>query len=199
MKTIYLALALLALGSCSGGSTDTAAEEKPKFDVYTFGNTEWVEKDLSTISPIIHATVKVPKDAVLTKNEFDGIDIKMGKYYVIKVGLSVDESLEAAKRFYTMGRTEDNDAAKDLKIVIDEPNGIVYTHTSILDGSEPESHFYYVTQTSEADKYITFKDEPPFLEDIPGSAFPLENAKKAYEMIKSSLKVHAAPAEAAVE
>lgn len=194
MRLTYLALAaVLTCVSCSSGSAENnAAEEAKQFDAYKINEADWVETDLGQISNLTPVTVKVPKDAVLEKNGNGGVDIKMGDYYMVTVTQpavsSKEEAIENAKSLSVNSKTY----YEDGKIIMEEPNGYVCSYKPKDEPNfkyQPEAHFFYVIET-EGGAHFTFQDNEAFGTSIPGSGYPVENAKKVYEIIKNSARVN---------
>lgn len=193
MRLTYLALGVLTFFSCSSGTAENsnAAEAEP-FDAYEINEADWVEKDLGQVSNLTPVTLKVPKDAVLEKNGNGGVDIKMGDYYVVTVSQpavsSTQEAIDDAKSLSVNNKTYYEKGT----IILEEPNGFVYSLKPKDEANfkyEPEAHFFYVLAT-EGGAYFTFRDNEAFGTSIPGSGYPEENAKKVYDIIKSSARVN---------
>jgi len=191
MRLIYLALAVLACVSCSSGTTGN--NEAEQFDAYKINEADWEEKYLGDISGLTPITLKVPKDAVLEKNGNGGVDIKMGDYYVVTVTQSAVSSKEEAINNAKSITVNNATYYEDGKIILEEPNGFVSTYKPKNEANgfkyEPESHFFYVIET-EGQAFFTFADNEAFGTSIPGSGYPVENAKKVYEIIKNSARVN---------
>lgn len=192
MKLIYLAFAALTFASCSSGTAENNNEAGAKFEAYKINEADWVEKNLGEISSLTPITVKVPKDAVLEKNGNGGVDIKMGSYYVVTVSQpavsSMQEAIDNAKSLTVNNQTY----YEDGKIIVEEPNGYVCSYKPKDEASfkyEPEAHFFYVIET-EGGAHFTFGDNEAFGTSTPGSGYPVDNAKKVYEIIKSSARVN---------
>ena len=192
----YMVCMAVAFSSCgqpsASGNENTDAPEKtaagPKLVI---NEADWVDTDLSGISNLTPISVKLPKDAKLEKNGNGGVDATINDFYVISIGQpyasNLKELIEGNKSL-TIGRTS---AYKNIKLFVDEPNGFVFTFQMQDEANgfqyEPEAHFYYAIET-EGGAHFSFQDSHSTF-SVPGSSYPVENAKKVYEIIKKSAKV----------
>jgi hypothetical protein len=190
---MYAALAAVLL--CVSCGTDSAepgmnAETEKPFDAVKINEADWVETDLGKVSPMTPITVKLPKDAVLEKNGNGGVDVKIGDYYVISVYASAVSSAADAVSGAKSLTVDDKTYYENGKLLIDEPNGFVYTNKMKDEANfkyQPESHFFYVYEAP-GQAFFTFEDNKTDF-DTPGSAFPEENARKVYAVIKGSARM----------
>ncbi len=206
MKKIYLALPFvlaLFLVSCGGGSKEAkvgeATAEAGKTDAPAaaaapktmINEADWAETDLSTISPLVHVSMKTPKDAKMEKNGNGGTDIRINPVYLITVGpnavSSAKEAIEDAKHM-----TINSKSYKNGKVIREEANGFVYSiqMNDEANGTkyEPEAHFFYVIDKDGA--FYTIQDSRPMDNNsLAGSAYSEEVASKLYNLVKASAKV----------
>ncbi len=158
----------------------------------TINESDWVAKDLSTVSNLTPVTVKLPKDAKMEKNGNGGVDIHVSDWYDITVSNNASSSVaDAMKDDKTI--TVDHQGHQDGKVVIDEPNGFVYTYTLKTEENgtkyQPESHFvYYVEKDGAIYSFESVRPQSNFF--VPGSAYTLDLAKQVYNIIKSSAKAN---------
>lgn len=201
----------LALGlACGGGSDKPAASgdkpdakpadsgdkapEAPAVEVpkLTINEADWVEKDLKEFSPLTNVTVKAPKDATFEKNGNGGVDIKIAGHYMITVGNLAVSSVKEAIEWGESSSIKDS-SFKDGKKIVDEENGFVYTYQMNDEANgmkyAPESHWYFFVEKDGA--VYSFQDQKPMdAFSTPPQAYTEEDAKKVYEIVKSSAKAN---------
>jgi hypothetical protein len=206
MKKIFLALPVvisLFFVSCGGASKDAkaadASAEGTKTDAPAAAaapktmitEADWVDTDLSTVSPMVPVSMKTPKDAKMEKNGNGGADIRINPVYLITVGpnavSSAKEAIADAKHM-----TVENKSYKNGKIISEDANGFVCSiqMNDEANGTkyEPEAHFFYVIGKDGA--FYTIQDARPLDNfGLAGSAYTEENATKLFNLVKASAKV----------
>jgi hypothetical protein len=198
MKTqlMIAALALVTtIGGCGkkkdgagggGGGDDKAAPSM------TVNEADWVVKDMKDTSPMVHVSLKVPKDAKLEKNGNGGVDIRVSPTYVITVSNLAVSSIDEAKKS-DKSLTVENKSYQNGKVLTDEPNGFVYTYQMKDEANgtkyQPESHFAYYLDKDGA-FYSILDAKPLDAFDTPGSAYTTDIANKVYGIVKGSAKAN---------
>lgn len=180
-------------GSSGGGgaakTTETAAKAAPP--TLAINDADWVEKDLSTVSPMVHVKMRVPKDAKLEKNGNGGVDVLIADFYMLTVGANaVSNIAEAIKDQKSM--TIESTSWINGKVVTEEPNGLIYSVQMKTEENgttyQPETHFIFVVEKEGA--IYTIHDEKPLSSslELPGSTWNEDLAKKVYAIVKASAK-----------
>lgn len=176
-----------ASAKATAGGNEAAAAKIPSL---TINEADWVEKDLSTVSPMIGITMKVPKDAKLEKNGNGGVDIKVSDFYMLTVSaLAVSNVAEGVQ--WRKDLTIAHSGYQDGKVIREEPNGVITSAQMKTEENghtyQPEVHFAYFVEKDGAIWAIT--DERPLdAFSTPGSAWSEALAKQVYEIVKGSAK-----------
>lgn len=179
-------------GKAADGGDKEKEPEAKKVPTLEINEADWVEKDLKEFSPLIHVTVKAPKDAKFEKNGNGGVDIKIADFYMITVGnLAVGGIKEGLEWGESMSIKDSS--YKDGKKVVEDEAGFVYTYQMNDEANghtyEPESHFVHFVEKDGA--VYSFKDEKPMDAFMtPGSAYTEDLAKKVYGIVKASAKAN---------
>jgi hypothetical protein len=177
--------------AAGGGAGTTEAKAPAKAPTTTINDADWVAKDLHEVAPMIHVTMRVPKDAKLEKNGNGGVDVHVNDVYMLTVSAiavsNIAEGIESDKSM-TVGRA---DQYINTKLLVDEPTGFVYT-VQLKDEEngtkyEPETHFAHYLD-KEGAIYSILDQRPMEAFGTPGSAYPPELATKVYAIIKGSAK-----------
>lgn len=182
--------------SCTTATTDktgTTTQQTSNVKILKVNEADWVDTDLGSTASLVPITVKLPKDAKLEKNGNGGVDITINDYYVITVSqqaVSSKEELIAGAKSLTVNRT---DYYEKSKVLIDEPNGFVFTQKPKDEATfkySPESHFFYCLET-EGQAFFSFQDNEAFGSmNLDGNDFPEDVARKVYEIIKQSARLN---------
>lgn len=211
LTVLFAALALTLTAAACGGKKDDApaasakttggggdkaagggekAAPAAKAPTLAINEADWVEQDLSTVSPMIGLTMKVPKDAKLEKNGNGGVDIKVADFYMLTVSaLAVSNVAEGIA--WRKALTIEHSGNQDGKVITEEPTGII-TSTQMKteeNGTtyQPEVHFAHFVEKDGAIWAIT--DERPLdAFSTPGSAWTEALAKQVYGLVKASAK-----------
>jgi hypothetical protein len=176
-----------AASAKTAGGGEKAAAKAPTL---TINEADWVEKDLSTVSPMIGITMKVPKDAKLEKNGNGGVDIKVADFYMLTVSaLAVSNVAEGVQ--WRKDLTIAHSGYQDGKVVSEEPNGVITSAQMKTEANgttyQPEVHFAYFVEKDGAIWAIA--DERPLdAFSTPGSAWSEALAKQVYGIVKGSAK-----------
>ncbi|MFI5149936.1 MAG: hypothetical protein ACHQRM_09405 [Bacteroidia bacterium] len=204
MKKIVFSLTLasaLFLVSCGGASKDAKKEEgsaeagkvtevaapAPKTVI---NEADWSEVDLSTVSPMVHVSVKLPKGVKMEKNGNGGADIRINESHLFTVSTlavsSLKEAMDSDKSL-----TINNKSYKNGKVISEDPNGFVYSIQMNDEANgkkyEPEAHFVYYVEKDGA--FYSIQDMRPMDNySLAGSAYPEDIAKQLYALIKGSAK-----------
>lgn len=186
-----------AEGNSEAKTAETAAgktaEKKDEVPTLTINEAEWVEKNLHEISPLIHVTVKAPKDATFEKNGNGGVDIKFAKFYMVTVGNLAVSNLKEAVEWGESSSIGDSSFKDGVKL-LDEESGFVFTYQMNDEANgityDKESHFYHFIEKDGA--IYSFNDTKPMdaYFDTPGAAFSEDLAKQVYGLIKASAKAN---------
>lgn len=178
--------------SNQGETAGKATEGKSKVPTLTINEADWVEKNLSEVSPMVHITMKVPADATMEKNGNGGVDIKLADHYMITVGNLAVGSVKSGLEWAESSSTGDSSYKDGTKIQEDE-SGFVYTYQMNDEANgltyHPESHFYHFVEKEGA--VYNINDSKPmdaFLTD--GAAYSPELAKQVYGIVKASAKAN---------
>lgn len=151
----------------------------------------WAASDLSTASEMIPVMLNLPKEAKTEQNGNGGVDVKLNEAYTITIAAvavsSIKEAIESDKSL-----TINNTSYKNGKIISEEPNGFVYS-VQMKDEEngtkyEPEAHFAYYLERNGA-IYSILDTRPMDNSFLPGSTYTEENAKKLYDLVKTSAKL----------
>ncbi|MDX2092531.1 MAG: hypothetical protein SFX73_32000 [Kofleriaceae bacterium] len=197
LAALFAAFTLTFTVAACGGKKDDAPSASAKtagggkkVPTLTINEADWVEKDLSTVSPMIGITMKVPKDAKLEKNGNGGVDIKVADHYLITVSaLAVSNLAEGIK--WRKDLTIAHSGYQDGKVISEEPNGIITSAQMKTEANgttyQPEVHFAYFVEKDGA--IWSIADERPLEAfSTPGSAWSEALAKQVYGIVKSSAK-----------
>jgi hypothetical protein len=173
-----------------GGGAAKTTETAAKAPALAINEADWVEKDLSTVSPMIHVSMKVPKDAKLEKNGNGGVDITVAKHYVITVSaMAVSNPAEALTNRKAL--TIEHSGYINGKVLTEEPTGFVFTMQMKTEENgntyQPEVHWAHVVD-KEGAIYLIHDERPLDAWDTPGSAWSEDLAKKVYAIVKASAK-----------
>ncbi len=197
ISIIVATLALTLTAACkdkgkdaAGGGGTAKTAETAKAPTLKINEADWVEKDLSTVSPMIHVTMKVPKDAKLEKNGNGGVDILVSKEYLITVSaMAVSNTGEAIKNQKAL--TIESTSYINGKVITEEPNGLIYSMQMKTEENgntyQPEAHFVFALDKDGA--IYSIHDErsmDAFM--TPGSAWSEDLAKQVYAIVKASAK-----------
>jgi hypothetical protein len=212
MKSILSGLSVLTillLTSCGGSSTNgslpaadsakgssaqmasSAGSTSASAPTMTINEADWQMKDLSTVAPLIHISMKVPKDAILEKNGNGGVDIHVSDFYIITVSApavsTAKEALDDIKGLTIKGQSYMNG-----KTLAEESNGMVYTEQmkTEVNGTtyEPEVHFAYIIGKPDGAFYSVMDVRPLSNFSVRGSAYSADMANKIYAIVKGSAK-----------
>lgn len=202
--SILIIIGSLMLNACGGskeskdaasGTETAAATPTEKVPTMTVNEADWEVKDLSPITKMMPVSIKVPKGAKLEKNGNGGVDITVNDFYILTVSQiamgTVKENVADDKKSTVNNST----SYKDGKVVVDDPNGFVYTHqmNDEANGTKyvPESHFYYYFTSGPDGAVFSVHDDKPMAEGhVPEAAYTLDIAKHVYAIVKGSAKVH---------
>jgi hypothetical protein len=193
--TIFATLALtLGIASCKKkeGDSGSASSETAKAPTMAINEADWVAKDLNTVAPLIHVTMKVPKDAKLEKNGNGGVDVHVSDFYMLTVSAiaasSVKETMESDKSL-----TIKNTSYINGKVISEEPSGFVYSMQMKDEANgtkyQPEAHFAVYLEKDGA-IYSVLDQKPMEAFSTPGSAYTEDIAKKVYAIVKGSAKIN---------
>jgi hypothetical protein len=206
MKKVSYLIAITSvavLASCSSSqetketkAVETAAvttEAPAAVPTLTINEADWVEKNLSSVSPQANISLKLPKDAKMEKNGNGGVDIRINDFYVITVGNIAVSKINEAKDG-DKGLTVNNASSYiNGKVLVDEPSGFVYSMQMKDEENgtkyQPETHFAFYLDKEGA--IYSIKDERPLDNfSVAGSAYNEDIAKKIYAIVKSSAKAN---------
>lgn len=190
------ALFLTSCGDSNGKTSDKTTESKAsttgdsQIPTMKINEADWVETDLSSISNLTPVTVKLPKDAKMEKNGNGGVDVHLNNWYTITVYNDASSNVKSAIAG-TKSITVNDQSYQDGKLLIDEPNGFVYTYTLKTEKNgntyQPESHFVFYLEKGGA--IYSFQSMRPLDNfDVAGSAYTEDIAKQVYNIIKNSAK-----------
>lgn len=202
MNRISILVTTLALtftaAACKdkGASDDKAAAgaakttESAKGPTLTITEADWVEKDLSTVSPMIHVSMKVPKNAKLEKNGNGGVDITLAPHYVIQVSnMAVSNAAEALANRKAL--SIEHTGYINGKVLTEEPTGFVYTMQMKTEENgntyQPEVH-WAVALDKEGAIYLINDERSMDGYSTPGSAWSEALARQVYAIVKASAK-----------
>jgi hypothetical protein len=212
MKSILSGLTVItifSLSSCGGSSTkgnmatgdsakgnasQTAAPANTTVSsapTMTVNEADWEIKDLSTVAPFIHISMKVPKNAKMEKNGNGGVDIRVNDFYLMTVSApavsTAKEALDDIK-----GLTINGMSYMNGKALTEEPNGMVYTEQMKTEANgntyQPEVHFAYVICKPDGAFYTVMDVRPLDNFSVAGSAYSADIANKVYAIVKGSAK-----------
>ena len=174
--------------SSSGGAAKTT--ESAKGPTLAVTEADWVEKDLSTVSPMIHVSMKVPKDAKLEKNGNGGVDILLAPHYLIQVSaMAVSNPAEALANRKAL--SIEHTGYINGKVLTEEPTGFVYTMQMKTEENgntyQPEVHWAHVVDKDGA-IYLINDERSMDGFSTPGSAWSEPLAKQIYAIVKASAK-----------
>ena len=210
MKSILSTLTIVAvfsLASC-GGASDKGKSTSPDSTktttdqpaatgtsaaapTMTVNEADWEVKDLSTVAPLIHISMKVPKGAKMEKNGNGGVDIRVSDFYLITVSaLAVSSAKEALDDVKSLSIK--SSSYMNGKALSEEDNGIVYTMQMNTEANgtkyEPEVHFAYIIGKPDGAFYSVADARPLDNFSVPGSAYSADIANKIYAIVKGSAK-----------
>jgi len=177
-------------GGGGGGGAAKTTESAAKAPALKITEADWVEKDLSTVAPMIHVSMKVPKDAKLEKNGNGGVDILLAPHYLITVSaMAVSNPAEALKNQKEL--TIESTSYMNGKVVSEEANGLIYSMQMKTEQNgntyQPETHFVFVVDKDGA-IYSIHDERSMDGFSTPGSAWSEELAKQVYAIVKGSAK-----------
>jgi hypothetical protein len=177
-------------GSESSGGGAAKTTESAKGPTLTVNEADWVEKDLSTVSPMIHVSMKVPKDAKLEKNGNGGVDITLAPHYVIQVSnMAVSNAAEALANRKAL--SIEHTGYINGKVLTEEPNGFVYTMQMKTEENgntyQPEVH-WAVALDKDGAIYLINDERSMDGFSTPGSAWSEPLARQIYAIVKASAK-----------
>jgi hypothetical protein len=177
-------------GSGGGGGAAKTTESAAKAPALKVTEADWVEKDLSTVSPMIHVSMKVPKDAKLEKNGNGGVDITLAPHYVIQVSnMAVSNPAEALANRKAL--SIEHTGYINGKVLTEEPTGFVYTMQMKTEENgntyQPEVHWAHVVDKDGA-IYLINDERSMDGFSTPGSAWSEDLAKQIYAIVKASAK-----------
>lgn len=191
LTALALVTSLAACGKKKDGDGGGGNGDDKKAPTMTVNDADWVAKDLKTVAPMVHVTMRVPKDAKLEKNGNGGVDIRVNDFYLITVSTLAVSSLDEAKKSDKSLTVDRKDQYINTKVNTDEPNGFVYTIQMKDEANgnkyEPESHFAYYVEKDGA-FYSILDARPLDAFSTPGSAYTLDIANKVYAIVKGSAK-----------
>lgn len=174
-------------------TTEPIATETVKAPIITIDGTTWVATDLSSVSNMVPIIVNLPKDVKMEKNGNGGVDIHLNEAYGITVSTAmavsnIKQALDSDKSLFVNNTT----SYKNGKILIDEANGNVYSMQMKDEENgtkyEPENHFtYYLEKDGAVYSIMDVRPMDNFF--LPGSTYTEANAKKLYDIVKSSAKI----------
>jgi len=200
---LFTALALITTAACGKkGDGDKAgdkgadktveapAEKAPSIKI---NEADWAVKDLHEVAPMIHVSMKVPKDAKLEKNGNGGVDIKIADAYMLTVSaIAVSNIAEAIKSDKSL-TTENASSYINGKVLSEDPNGFVYTMQMKTEANghtyQPEAHFAYYLD-KEGAIYSILDQRPLEAFSAPGSTYSEALAKQVYGLVKGSAKAN---------
>lgn len=183
-----------ASAKTTGGADTAAAGDKAapaaKAPTLVINEADWVEKDLSTVSPMIGITMKVPKDATLEKNGNGGVDIKVADFYMLTVSaLAVSNVAEGIG--WRKSLTIEHSGYQGGKVITEEPTGIITSAQMKTEENgttyQPEVHFAHFVEKDGAVWAITDERSLDAF-STPGSAWSEALAKQVYGLVKASAK-----------
>lgn len=177
-------------GGASSGGGAAKTTESAKGPTLTINEADWVEKDLTTVSPMIHVSMKVPKDAKLEKNGNGGVDITLAPHYVIQVSnMAVSNPAEALANRKAL--SIEHTGYINGKVLTEEPTGFVYTMQMKTEENgntyQPEVHWAHVVDKDGA-IYLINDERSMDGFSTPGSAWSEALAKQVYAIVKASAK-----------
>ncbi len=177
-------------GKASSGGGAAKTTESAKGPTMTVNEADWVEKDLSTVSPMIRVTMKVPKDAKLEKNGNGGVDITLAPHYVIQVSnMAVSNAAEALANRKEL--SIEHTGYINGKVLTEEPNGFIYTMQMKTEENgntyQPEVH-WAVALDKDGAIYLINDERSMDGFSTPGSAWSEPLAKQIYAIVKASAK-----------
>lgn len=199
--SIFLtASGLFFLASCGGSSTTDSGSaentalvsETPKAPVIVIDGAGWAATDLSAISNFIPIIINLPKDAKMEKNGNGGVDVYLNKAYTITVSTTTDGTVKEAMESDKSLNVNNTTSYTNGKMIVDEPNGFVYSMQMKDEENgtkyEPEAHFFCYMEKDGA-VYSIMDVRPMDNGFLPGSVYTEDNAKKLYDIVKSSAKL----------
>jgi len=198
---IVLVLSLTSCGSSStkgnANSTDSTKTATPAAPAaaaptMTVNEADWVEQDMSTISPLEPVTLKLPKGVKMEKNGNGGVDIHISDFYMITVGTNASSSIKEAMDGDKSLGVNNTTSYQNGKLVLDEPTGFIATYQMKDEANgtkyQPETHFAFYLIKDGA--IYTIMDQRPLDNfSVAGSAYSEDIAKKVYAIVKASAKV----------
>jgi hypothetical protein len=193
IATLALTLGVAACKKKEGdGSASGSKTAEAKGPTMALNEADWVAKDLNTVAPLIHVTMKVPKDAKLEKNGNGGVDVHVSDFYMLTVSAiaasNVKETMESDKSL-----TIKNTSYINGKVISEEPNGFVYSMQMKDEANgtkyQPEAHFAVYLEKDGA-IYSILDQKPMDAFSTPGSAYSEDIAKKVYAIVKGSAKIN---------
>ncbi len=154
----------------------------------------WVVKDLHEVSPLIHLSMKVPKDAKLEKNGNGGVDVKIAKAYKLTVSVVGVSKIDEAKQADKALTIDNADSYINGKVLSEEPDGFLYTMQMKTETNghtyQPEVHFAYYLAKKDGAVYSILDRCPLEAFDVPGSIYSEALAKQVYGLVKGSAKAN---------
>lgn len=194
-----LALSLTACGKKGAdGASDKAADNAAKpteaaAPSIKINEADWVVKDLHEVAPLIHVSMKVPKDAKLEKNGNGGVDIKIAETYMLTVGAIAVSSIDEAKQSDKSLTVANASSYINGKVLSEDPNGFIYTMQMKTEENghtyQPEVHFAYYLNKDGA-IYSILDQRPLEAFSAPGGTYSEALAKQVYALVKGSAKAN---------
>ncbi len=196
---IILALSFASCGGSSSkgegsgadsGKGNASASAAAAVPTMTVNEADWEVKDLSTIAPLIHMSMKVPKGAKMEKNGNGGVDIRVSDFYLMTVSVlavsSVKEAMDGDKSL-TVGNAN---SYINGKVLTQEDNGMVYSIQMKTEANgityQPETHFAYYVGKPDGAFYSILDARPLDNYSVAGSAYSTDIANKIYAIVKGS-------------
>lgn len=196
---LFTALALTTTAACgkkgdADKSSDKTVEAAPeKVAQIKINEADWVVKDLHETAPLIHVSMKVPKDAKLEKNGNGGVDIKIAEAYMLTVSAIAVSNIDEAKKSDKSLTTENASSYINGKVLSEDKDGFVYTMQMKTEANghtyQPEAHFAVYLDKDGA-IYSILDQRPLEAFSAPGSTYSEALAKQVYGIVKSSAKAN---------
>ena len=198
---IPIIIGVMMLNACGGSkgkkeaASETPAAPAEKVPTMAINEADWEVTDLNPTSRIIPVSMKIPKGAKLEKNGNGGVDVTISDFYILTVYQvavsSIKEAMDDDKKLTVNNTT----SYKDGKIIIDDPNGFVYTYQMKDEANgikyKPQSHFYYYFTSGPNGAVFSVHDDKPMSgPSVPEQAYTLDIAKQVYEIVKGSATVN---------
>lgn len=199
MALLFTALALTSTAACgkkgdgdksSDKTVEAPADKAPSIKI---NEADWAVKDLHEVAPLIHVSMKVPKDAKLEKNGNGGVDIKIAEAYMLTVSAIAVSNIDEAKKSDKSLTTENASSYINGKILSEDPSGFVYTMQMKTEANghayQPEAHFAVYLEKDGA-IYSILDQRPLESFSAPGSTYSEALAKQVYGLVKGSAKAN---------